>query len=325
MKKILVTYQIPKEGLSELFKNYEVTYPAETAMTRQQILTVISNYDALIPPAVKVDSEILNAATKLKIISNFGVGYDNIDVEYCTAKGILVTNLPEAVTESTAELAFGLMINVLRRISECDRNLRRDPQFDWGIMKNLGHNLFGKTLGIIGMGRIGFALAKRAKAFGMNISYSDERRLEKIKESELAAAYKGFNELLRTSDVISVHIPYTPQTYHLIGEKEFALMKPTSYLINTSRGPVIDETALAKCLKHGQIAGAGLDVYEKEPIITPQLMALDQVVLTPHIGTGTVETRVQMAQAAAKNIQDYFSGVKPSFMVNPEVISIGFN
>lgn len=319
MKKILVTYPIPRQGLVELFDNFEVTYPDQPFMSHDQILAMISDYDALIPPGAKIDRAILDAAKQLKIISNYGAGYDNIDVGYCTAKGILVTNIPEAVTESTAELAFGLMIAVMRRIAELDRKLRTAAGLDWGIMANLGQNLYGKTLGIIGMGRIGFALARRAKAFGMNISYSDAKPLEKTRETAIEAVYANLEELLKTSDVISIHVPYSPQTRHFIGEKELSLMKRTAYLINTSRGPVIDEAGLVKCLKDGKIAGAGLDVFENEPLITPELTGMDQVVLTPHIGTGTIEARVQMAKAVTKNILDFFAGEKVSFMVNPTV------
>jgi D-3-phosphoglycerate dehydrogenase len=322
MKKVLITYPIPKEGLTELFGNYEVSYPDHAGMDRAEILDVIADYDALIPPGAKIDRVILDAATKLQVISNYGAGYDNIDVAYCTAKGILVTNIPEAVTESAAELAFGLMISVMRRIAECDRHLRSDGDFDWGIMQNLGHNLFGKTLGIIGMGRIGRALARRAQAFGMKIIYTDERPLATAQAvDELGAVYQDFDTLLKNADVLSLHVPYSAQTHHLIGEKELAALQPTAVIINTSRGPVIDEAALAKYLKNGMIAGAGLDVFEQEPLITPELKKLDRVVLTPHIGTATVENRVLMARAVAKNIMDFFSYGTAPFMVNPEVIS----
>ncbi len=321
MKKILVTYQIPRSGLAELFEKFEVSYPDKPALSRAEVLAAIPAYDALIPPGVQVDRALLDAAANLKLISNYGAGYDNIDVDYCTAKGILVTNIPEAVTESTAEVAFGLMLAVMRRIPELDRKLRLPARLDWGVMSQLGHNLYGKTLGIIGMGRIGMALAKRASAFGMKIVYSNRKPLAPAKEAEVAASYAELRELLQKSDVISIHVPYSPQTRHFIGPAELALLKPTAYLINTSRGPVIDEAALVQSLKAGRIAGAGLDVFENEPAIPPELMALDQVVLTPHIGTRTIEAREGMARAAAQNVLDFFAGKQPAFMVNPEVMS----
>ena len=274
----------------------------------------------MIAAGINVDEEIMDAAPELKIISVYGAGYDNVDTKAATARGIVVTNIPDVVTDSTAEITLGLMLSVMRRISELDRRLRQDRGFRWSMMTYMGRDLFGKELGIIGMGRIGKAVAKRAAAFGMRISYYTRKRLDPVIEMELEASYKRMDELLQTADVISIHTPLTEETRHLIGYRELSMMKPGAYLINTSRGPVVDEKALVKCLSEGRIAGAGLDVFENEPKISPELLKMDNVVLTPHIGTDTVETRINMNREAARNIIDFFSGRQPFHVVNPEVL-----
>lgn len=323
MEKILVTYQIPKEGLKDLFEKYDVTYPDKKALSRDEVVSVISQYDGMIAAGIKVDREMLDAAKKLKIISNYGVGYDNIDVKHATKNGVIVTNTPESVTEATAEIAFGLMLSLSRRITECDRRLRQDRNFKWGMMNNLGYTLFGKSLGIVGMGRIGKSVARRAVASGMKVCYHNRTRLPSETEATLSTTYLPLDELLKVSDIISVHTPLTPQTYHLIGEKEFRLLKPTAFIINTARGTVIDEGILVDYLMNGKIAGAGLDVFEKEPAVPEQLLGLNNVVLTPHIGTEAVETRINMAAEASQNIISYFRDGKADNVVNSEALASG--
>jgi glyoxylate reductase len=264
-------------------------------------------------------SDILSCAKKLKIIANFGVGFNNIDVDTATSMGVVVCNTPNAVTEPTAEMAMGLMISLMRRITETDRGLRSNPDFKWGMMENLGNSLYGKTLGIIGMGRIGRALARRALASGMKIIYYNRTILNPEMESQSGAEWVPFKTLIAASDVISLHCPLTEETHHLIDEKELRLMKDGVFIINTSRGPVINEKALVKYLQFGKIGGAGLDVFEEEPIIQSELYNMNNVVLTPHNATGTIDTRIELAKEASNNILDFFEGKKNISIVNPEV------
>ncbi|WHH58716.1 NAD(P)-dependent oxidoreductase [Petroclostridium sp. X23] len=320
MKKVLVTYQFPKEGLKELYQHFDVTYPDKQMLNLDEVISVISEYDGLLTWGIKIDNKLLDVATKLRIVSSHGAGYDHIDVKCATDHGVAVANTPTAVTEATAELAFGLMLSLIRRIAEYDRKVRQDKTIKWGLMDNLGHILYGKTLGIIGMGKIGMAVARRAIASGMKVIYTNRNRLTEQIERSCGIIYAPMDELLKLSDVISVHTPLTAQTHHLIGEKEFCTMKPSAVIINTSRGPVLDESALISCLKRGEIAGAGLDVFEKEPIIPAELLHMDNVVLVPHIGTATIETRIDMAAEAAKNIIDYYNGNQASNILNPEVL-----
>ncbi|MDD2503629.1 MAG: NAD(P)-dependent oxidoreductase [Clostridia bacterium] len=318
-EKILVTYPLPMEGLQDLKQKFEVIRYKEYSIPRSNLLYSILDCAGVLAAMVNVDEELMDAAPKLKIISVYGSGYDNVDVKAATERGILVTNIPDAVTDSTAELTIGLMLNVMRRISEFDRKLRQKDSFSWGRANIFGHVLHDKELGIVGMGRIGRAVAKRASAFGMRISYYNRKRLDPVIEMELGVAYKRFDDLLKAADVISIHTPLNKETRHLIGERELSMMKSSAYLINTSRGAVIDEKALVRHLMEGKLAGAGLDVYEEEPIILPELLKLDNVVLTPHIGTDTFETHLQMTRESAQNIIDFFNGRHPFHAVNPQV------
>ncbi len=318
MERILITSRIADKGLEELFKLYRMTHSEVEVMQRDEVLKCIPQYECIVPVNVRADRELIDTAANLKLISCYGAGYDNVDVGYATSKGIMVTNIPDSVTEATAELGFGLMLSLVRRISECDRKLRSDSNFEWGVMKNLGNTLYGKTLGIIGMGRIGRAVARRAKAFGMSIIYYNRSRLSP--ELEDGAVYKTFDGVLENSDVVYISTPLSEGTRHMIGEKEFGKMKSSAFIVNTSRGAVIDEQAMVKALETGRIAGAGLDVFEKEPVITPALFNMDQVVMAPHIGSATIETRIFMSQEMSKNIIDFFSGRIPKYVVNPDVI-----
>ena len=265
----------------------------------------------------KVDKEVIDAAKgSVKIIANFGVGYNNIDVKYATKCGIVVTNTPDPVVEPTAEQAFALMLAAARRVAECDRKLRIENGLKWGVLENLGQTLYGKTLGIIGMGRIGQALARRAMACGMNVVYYNRTRLAHELETTYQTRRLKLAELLAISDVISLHTPLTDQTWHLIDRDSLKLMKPTAIIINTARGSVIDESALTEALQNHWIASAGLDVYEDEPNITPALLELDNVVLAPHSGTATVDTRNEMSRFASQNIIRYFEGRNDITRVN---------
>jgi lactate dehydrogenase-like 2-hydroxyacid dehydrogenase len=309
MKKILITTALNREPLAELFGKFEVFMPQDKDMKRDQVLEMISDYEVLIPNfSFSTDKEIINRGVNLELISNYGVGYNNIDVEYATCKGIVVTNIPRTTCEPTAELAFALLLAAGRRIGYYDRKLREHRAIDWGVYGDTGLPVFGKTLGIIGMGRIGQALARRAVASGMNVIYHNRNRLSREIEERYGATYVSFDELLRTADYISLNAPSTPETIKLIGEKEFLKMKPTAVFINTARGNMVDEKALAQALKEEKIWAAGLDVYEHEPKISPELLVLENVVLTPHAGTKTIEDRHRMAEEMVHNIIGFYEG-----------------
>lgn len=321
MKKILVTSSLTGPGMDALKNTFQVTYPDKGRYSRDELLSIIPEFDGILLTGYRMDAQMIRAAKNLKIISVYGAGYDNVDVDEASRHNILVANAPESVTESTAELAFGLMIDVMRRISMKDRWLRNNPGEKWGMMMNEGQNLFGKTLGIIGLGRIGKAVARRALAFGMKVVYYNRNPLSQELEKELKVKYLPLDELLRTADVVSINTPLTPQTRHLIGERELNLMKESAYLINTSRGEVVDEQALIRHLQQGKLAGAGLDVFEREPYIPEALLKLENVVLTPHIGTATYQVRVAMTNEASQNIIDFFQGKMPASTINPQVFN----
>ena len=234
--------------------------------------------------------------------------FDNIDVAYATEKGIQVTNTPDPVTEPTADIAMGLMLDVMRRVSDCNRRLRIPGEISWKLLDNLGYSLWGKTLGIIGMGRIGQALARRAVASGMNIVYYNRTRLAEEIEHRLNARLVSLDELIKNSDVISLNAPHTKHTHHVINERSINMMKPTAVLINTARGPLVDELALARALKEKRIWGAGLDVFEFGHKVSEELLELDNVIITPHIGTQTHDVRNEMAAFVSKNIINFFEG-----------------
>lgn len=308
--KILVTYNIPREPFTSLPNDWEVTFPDKEALDKEEVIRLLPDYDVLL--AIfhhPIDQEILDAGKKLKLISNYGVGYNNIDIRYARQKGIAVSNTPESVCNPTAELALALMLSAARRVAECNLRIRTEKESMWGTMCNLGFGLEGKTLGIIGMGNIGKNVARKAEAFGMNILYHNRHsNVPGYRKTDLQT-------LLQQSDFVTLHTPLTPETRHLIGKEELTLMKKTAILINTARGAVIDEAALTECLEKREIAGAALDVFETEPRITEQLYRLDNVVLTPHIGTGTVDARIAMAQEALDNIRNFFAG-SPTNIVN---------
>nr|MBA2535702.1 D-glycerate dehydrogenase [Rubrobacter sp.] len=259
---------------------------------------------------------VMNAAGDgLKVIANMAVGYDNIDVEVAAERGVVVTNTPEVLNETTADTAFMLLLAAARRLGEAERLLRSGGWEAWGPKQLTGPDVWGKTLGVVGFGRIGQALARRAKGFEMDLAYHDQYRNEEA-EGELGARYLGLEELLQTSDFVSIHTPLTPETTHLIGAEELDNMKPEAVLVNTSRGPVVDEGALADALAERRIFAAGLDVYEYEPEVHPKLLELENVVLAPHIGSASIETRDKMAALAAENLAAVLRGEEPKTPVN---------
>ncbi len=317
MKKILVMYKIPSCGFDELGDEFEVVFPKGEKFTEDEWNMHIKDTYAIVSIfGHKLTHDIIDRAVNLKLIANFGVGYDNIDIPYVTSKGITVTNTPDPVTEPTAELAMGLMVAVCRKIGYLNNQLRKPEGVVTGVMKNLSTTLTGKTLGIVGMGAIGQALARRAIAFGMNIIYYNRKQLPLEIEQNYQAKRVEFKELLKMSDVISLNCPLSKETHHLIGEPEFEIMKNSAFLINTARGPVVDEDALIKALSNNKIAGAGLDVCENEPYIPHELLNMNQVVLTPHTGTATLETREEMSWFVAKIIRNFFKGTLNSYIVN---------
>ena len=295
--RIAFTTSLPTEGFARL-QRHTLYVPLEEAEV------LVSTFDKA------VTREMIMSAPNLKLITNFGVGYNNIDLDACRERGIRVTNTPQPVIEPTAELAFALMHDVARRTAEFDRKLRQGNAEPFGVMNNLSHSLYGKTLGIIGMGRIGQALARRAAASGMRIIYHNRRPLgdEAMRQLGYETKYVTKEVLLQEADFVSLNLPYTPEVKHIIDGEALRMMKPTAYLINTARGAHVDEEALVKALKAGEIAGAAMDVYEHEPQIHPDLLKLDNVVLSPHTGTGTWEGRIAMCENVCDNILAWEEG-----------------
>lgn len=321
--RILITGRLPEDIMASLSKNYTVEANMENRpFDRQKLLQSIRDKVGLVSMITdNVDKELLDTAPHLRIIAHFGVGYNNIDVKAATARRIFVTNTPGVLTDATAELAFALILAASRRIVACDR-ITREGRFQyWAPMLFLGREVTGKTLGIIGLGKIGKAVARRAKGFNMRVLYHNRNRIDIKEEKGLNAQYVSLETLLSESDFVSLHVPLTEHTHYLIGADELSQMKPTAYLINTSRGPVIDEGALVRALQERRIEGAGLDVYEHEPALTPGLTELDNVTLLPHIGSGTLETRIKMASMAVENLIAGLNGEVPPNLVNQEVLT----
>jgi glyoxylate reductase len=321
--KVYITRRIPEPGIEMIRKEHEVEInPYDRVLTREELLQAVKDKDGILCLLTdKIDAEVFDAAgPQLKVVSNYAVGYDNIDVKEATKRGIVVTNTPGVLTETTADLAWALILATARRIVEADKFTRAGKYEGWAPMLFLGQDVYGKTLGIIGMGRIGQAVARRAKGFNMKVLYNDIRRIPEEIEKELNATFVSLDELLEQSDFVSLHTYLSPETYHLINEERLRKMKKTAYLINTSRGPVVDESALVRALKEGWIAGAGLDVYEFEPKLVPGLAECENAVLLPHIASASVETRTKMATMAAENLLAVLAGKMPPNPVNPEVL-----
>ncbi len=319
--KVFITRMIPEEGFNLLKQNFEVKINEEDKqLSKEDIINGIKGYDALLCLlSDKIDKEIIESTKELKVISNYAVGYDNIDIKEATKKGIVVCNTPGVLTNATADLVWALILGVSRRIVEADHFTREGKFKGWEPLLMRGYDVYGKTLGIIGMGRIGRAVAKRAIGFSMKVLYYDIKKLEEPEEKLLNAQFTSLSDLLRQADFISLHIPLSESTYKLLGINEFKLMKKTAIFINTSRGQVIEEEALVEALERNLIAGAGLDVYEREPQIHPALLKMNNVILLPHIGSATIETRSKMAIIVAENIINVLKGIRHSNIVNPEV------
>jgi len=312
--KIVVTGKIPEVALEKLKKSHEViSWGEETPISRDELLKRVSGANVIVSLLTeKIDEEVLaSAGNDLKAVCNVAVGYNNIDVAACKNKNVLVTNTPGVLTDATADIAMALILMTTRRLSEGERVIRNQDPWAWGMFYMLGSSIQNQTLGIVGMGQIGIATALRAKSFGMKIIYTRRNRLDEKIEKELSAQYVSLDDLLQQSDIVSLHCPYSTETHHLISDAQLSKMKKTSYLINTARGPIVNEEALANALINKTIAGAGLDVYENEPRVNEKLLKLDNVVLLPHLGSATVETRTAMATTAANNALEILSGNKP--------------
>jgi glyoxylate reductase len=316
--KALVTSNLSKEIIAMLTAEHEIvvnTY--DRPMPREDILANIADRDGLLcTVGDRIDDELMEKAPNVRIIANYGVGYDNIDVAAATARGIWVTNTPGVLTDATADLTFGLILAVARRIVEGEAMLRAGEWKHWAPFLFLGAEVSGKTLGIIGLGQIGKAVARRALAFNMRILYHNRNRIDEREEKALNTTYADLKTLLSQADFVTLHVTLTEETRHLIGARELSYMKSTAYLINASRGPVVDEKALVEVLRAKKIAGAGLDVYENEPALTPGLSDLANAVLLPHMGSATLETRTAMAKLAAENLLDGLKGVPPRNCLN---------
>ncbi len=321
---VLLTRELVPEAMRALDGRCELdlyTGPPE-AIPRAELLRRAENKDGLLTLLTeRIDDEVLDAAgDRLRIVANHAVGFDNVDVAACTRRGVLVTNTPDVLTEATADLAWSLILATVRRVAEGDRFLRTRRPWVWGPQMMLGHDLCGKTLGIVGCGRIGRAVARRGLGFGMRVVYTDAERLPGDAEAELRVEWRELDELLSESDVVSIHAPLTPQTRHLFGTEAFGTMKPTAVLVNTARGPIVDEVALAEALRTGEIFAAGLDVYEHEPDVPEALTGLDNITLLPHLGSATIETRTAMGLLAVENLFAGLSGRRPRCLVNPEAL-----
>ncbi|MCD6171006.1 MAG: D-glycerate dehydrogenase [Thermoplasmata archaeon] len=317
MAKIFMSRRLPSEAIKMLEKHELDIYEGDSPPDKQEIIKRVKDKDILISLLTDaIDKDVINASPSLKMIANYAVGYDNIDVKEATKRNIVVTNTPGVLTETVADLTWALILSIARRIVEGDKFMRQGKFKGWAPLLMLGGDIYKKTLGIIGAGRIGKAVAKRAEGFRMNIIYYSRHRNE---EMERIAKYVSLNDLLKKADFISLHVPLTNETYHLIGRNELKMMKKTAYLINTARGKCIDEDALYEALKNGEIAGAALDVYENEPNVNKNLIKLDNVVLTPHIGSASLETRTKMAVMVAENVLSFLKGEIPPNCVNLEV------
>jgi glyoxylate reductase len=316
--KVLVTARMPVEVISLIEREHQVeSYQEDLPLDRQSLLRRVADKEGLLCTITdRIDAELLDGAPALKMIANYGVGFEHIDLAGATRRGIPVTNTPGVLTGATADLAFALILATARRIAAGDRRVREGKFTYWAPLLFLGQEVSGKTLGLIGLGRIGQAVAQRARGFGMRVLYHSRTRLAPAAEQELQVAYAPRETLLREADFVSLHVPLTPETRHLIGRRELELMKPTAFLINTAPGPVVDEAALVEALRRGQLGGAGLDVYEREPELSPGLTDLDNVVLLPHLGSATIETRTRMGLMAAENLLAGLRGECPPNCLN---------
>jgi len=319
--RVLVTRIIPEKALSILKEHAQVAIHLEDrAMKEEEILGQIPGKLALLPMGSDlISAKILETGKDLKIVANYAVGFNNIDLSTATSLKIAVTNTPDVLTETTADLTFALILGVARRLAEGDRFVRAGKWVEWKPNLFTGSDVYGKTLGIIGLGRIGSAVAQRGLGFRMRILYADVRPADRGVEERCQAKFVPLGDLLQESDFVTLHIPLSPETTHLIGREELRLMKKNAFLINASRGPVVDEEALVEALRSGAIAGAGLDVFEKEPKVSPELLSMENTLLLPHVGSATMETREKMAFVAVNNILAVLRGQTPPNLLNPEI------
>ncbi|MGQ9623815.1 MAG: glyoxylate reductase [Candidatus Bathycorpusculaceae bacterium] len=323
--KVYVTRELPERGLKIIRKHFNTeVWPEYAPPPKHVIIEKARDVDALVTLlSDKIDAEVFDAAPKLNIVAQMAVGFDNIDVQEATKRGIYVTNTPEVLTDTTADFAWALLMAVARRVVEADKYVRTGQwKVGWHPSMLLGRDVHSATIGIVGAGRIGYAVAKRAKGFNMKILYYDVIPRPEM-EKELDAKRVDLDTLLKEADFVSIHVPLMKETYHFINADKLRLMKKTAYLINNSRGPVVDEKALSEALKKGQIAGAGLDVFEQEPTpVDNPLLELDNVVVAPHISSASYETRSKMAEMVAENLVAFFEGKKPPNLVNPEAMKV---
>jgi len=323
--KVYVTRELPERGLRIIKKHFDAEiWPEYAPPPKKVIIEKVKNIDALAPLlSDRIDAEVFDAAPKLKIVAQMAVGFDNIDVQEATRRGIYVANTPEVLTDTTADFAWALLMAVARRVVEADKYVRTGQwRVGWHPSMLQGRDIHGATIGIVGAGRIGYAVARRARGFNMKILFYDVIPRPEM-EKELGAKRVELEMLLRESDFVSIHVPLMKETHHMINAEKLKLMKKTAYLINNARGPVVDEKALYEALKEGRIAGAGLDVFEQEPVsLDNPLLKLDNVVIAPHISSASYETRSRMAEMVAENLVAFFEGRKPPNLVNPDVMKV---
>jgi glyoxylate reductase len=323
---VLVTRRVPAPVVERLDGRCRLeVWEGEGVMPRAELLERAAGKAGLVTMLTDiVDGELLDrAGPGLRVVANYAVGHDNLDLEACTARGVLAANTPDVVTEATADLTWALLLAAARRVAEGDRFLRSRRPWIWGPEFFLGFEVHGKTLGVVGLGRIGRAVARRAAGFGMPVLYTARRRLPPEREAELAVTWRELDELLAEADFVSLHLGLSPATRHLLDAERLARMKPTAVLVNTARGPIVDEAALAAALAAGRPGAAGLDVFEREPEVNPALLELDNVTVVPHLGTATRETRVAMGLTAAANVLAALDGGRPPNLLNPEALGAG--
>jgi glyoxylate reductase len=324
MSAVLVTRGVPEPVRAHLAGRCRLeVWEGEGVMPRAELLDRVAGKAGLVAMLTdRVDAELLDrAGPGLRVVANYAVGYDNLDLDACTARGVLATNTPDVVTEATADLTWALLLAAARRVAAGDRFLRARRPWVWGPAFFLGFEVHGKTLGVIGLGRIGRAVARRAAGFAMPVVYTARNRLPPADEAGLGVAWRELDDLLAEADFVTVHTGLSPATRHLIGAEQLARMKPTAVLVNTARGPIVDEAALAAALRAGDLGAAGLDVFEREPEVHPGLLELDNVTILPHLGTATVETRVAMGMTASANLLAALEGRRPQNLLNPDALA----
>jgi glyoxylate reductase len=321
---VVVTRKLPEAVETRMRELFEVKLnESDQPMTQAQLGEAIANADVLVPTlGDRIDQKLLaHAGENLKLIANYGAGFDHIDVETARQRGILVSYTPGVLTEDTADMTMALILAVPRRLKEGIQLIQTGEWQGWSPTAIMGHRIWGKRLGILGMGRIGSAVARRARAFGLQVHYHNRRRLHEDIEAELDATYwESLDQMLARVDILSVNCPHTPATFHLLSARRLALMKPSAYLVNTARGEVVDENALTRMLVRGQLSGAGLDVYEHAPAVNPRLMSLPNVVLLPHMGSATEEGRIEMGEKVILNIKTFADGHRPPDQVLPSML-----